>query len=330
MKIVKYILLLFIFLSIAFIVFIATQKGNFKISKSKEINAPQEVALNLISNSASFSNWSAQQSENVSINKINLVSNDSINCNLDINGENSESLFYFKKTNNKVYITWELNGVLNFKLKILNLINGGLNSTIGFKMENSLKNINTYLDKELNTFNIKIDGFTQFKKTNFIQQTDTCNQEEFQKKSKFLLQNMIGFVKKNNIKTTGSPFILYENGFLNKKTIIFSMCVPVVEEILTKPGSEISGGNLQDFSAVKATLIGDYSHRKEILKKVKKYAIKNNFIEDSSNGKYIEIYKLSIPKEQKPSKWITEIYYPVIKKPNEVNSNEIEGTKNQY
>jgi hypothetical protein len=31
-------------------------------------------------------------------------------------------------------------------------------------------------------------------------------------------------------------------------------------------------------------------------------------------GKPIEIYKVSLPKERKPSKWVTEIYIPVQQK----------------
>lgn len=76
-----------------------------------------------------------------------------------------------------------------------------------------------------------------------------------------MLQNMMAFVNKNNIKTVGLPFIMYENSNSSNKKIIFSMCMPTTEEILTTPGSEISGAHIESFSAVKATWIGDYSHR---------------------------------------------------------------------
>lgn len=56
-----------------------------------------------------------------------------------------------------------------------------------------------------------------------------------------MLQNMMAFVEKNDIDILGLPFITYESISSNDKEIIFAMCVPVEEEILTTPGSEISG-----------------------------------------------------------------------------------------
>jgi effector-binding domain-containing protein len=91
------------------------------------------------------------------------------------------------------------------------------------------------------------------------------------------------------------------------------MCVPVEEEILTTEGSEISGGHYDSFLAVKATLNGDYSHNEKVWKEARKYMNKNKLLEDVQ-GKPIEIYKVSLPKERKPSKWVTEIYIPVKQK----------------
>ena len=53
----------------------------------------------------------------------------------------------------------------------------------------------------------------------------------FQKVSKNMLQDMMQFVRMNEISIIGLPFITYENINLNKKKIVFAMCVPVEEEI---------------------------------------------------------------------------------------------------
>ena len=92
------------------------------------------------------------------------------------------------------------------------------------------------------------------------------------------------------------------------------MCVPVEEEILTTPGSEISGGHFDEFLAVIVVLKGDYSHRKEAWNKARKYVKQKRLTEDNSNGKYVEVYKVSLPKERKPSNWVTEVYVPVKKR----------------
>ena len=128
-----------------------------------------------------------------------------------------------------------------------------------------------------------------------------------------MLQNMMSFVKKNEIAITGLPFIIYKNRKTFNGKVIFAMCVPVKEEILTTENSEISGGHFDDFLAVKTVLRGDYSHSNEAWNKAFLYIKGKKLVEDET-GKYIEVYKVSLPKERKPSNWITEIYIPVKKK----------------
>jgi effector-binding domain-containing protein len=108
------------------------------------------------------------------------------------------------------------------------------------------------------------------------------------------------------------------------------MCVPVEEEILTTSGSEISGGHFDEFLAVKTTLTGDYSHNIEAWNKTINYINQKKLIKDIQDLN-IEVYKISLPKERKPSKWVTEIYIPVkkrvyIPKPKPIEVEEVIGT----
>lgn len=313
MRILKYILLLLLLFSIAFLVFVVTQKGDYKIVRSKEIKIEKDIVFNFVTDSSSYQDWSPWKSDEANFKNIKITPNDSLTQNIFISEIKNESLMQFQKTNNGVLITWELNGKLNFNLKLLCVLKGGVDYVIGNKLEEGLENIDTYLVKELKTYNIKINGLVTKHMTNYIQQIDTCNAADFQKVSRAMLQNMLSFVEKNDIEILGLPFITYESVKPNNKEIIFAMCVPVEEEILTTPGSEISGGHFDEFLAVKTTLTGDYSHRKEAWNKAKNYARKNKLNEDT-NGKFIEVYKTSLPKERKPSKWITELYLPVKKK----------------
>lgn len=314
MKILKYILLLLLLLGIAFIVFVATQRGDYKIVRAKEINIAKDIVFTFITDSSANQDWSPWKSNEAFFKNIKTVPNDSIIQNITLSEVKNESLMRFQKTKKGVLITWEMKGSLDFNLKLLSVLQGGVENVIGDKLDEGLENINSYLVKELKTYNIKINGLVTKHMTNYIQQIDTCNAAEFQKISKSMLQNMMSFVEKNDIEIIGLPFITYENISNNDKEIIFAMCVPVEEEILTTPGSEISGGHFEEFLAVKATLNGDYSHRKEAWNKARNYARKNKLVENSINGKFIEVYNISLPKERKPSKWVTEFYVPVKKK----------------
>lgn len=314
MRILKYISLLFLLLSVAFIVFVATQKGDYKIVRSKEVKIAKDVVFSFITDSSSYQDWSPWKSNEANFINIKITPNDSLTQNIILSEIKNESLMRFQNTKNGVLITWEMNGNMDFNLKFLTVLQGGIENVIGNKLEEGLENIDTYLVKELKTYNIKINGLVTKHMTNYIQQIDTCSTADFQKVSKSMLQNMMSFVEKNDIVILGLPFITYESISKNDKEIIFAMCVPVEEEILTTPGSEISGGHFDEFLAVKTTLTGDYSHRKEAWNKARNYVRKNKLIEDSFNGKFIEVYKVSLPKERKPSKWVTELYVPVKKK----------------
>lgn len=314
MRILKYILLLLLLLGVAFIVFVATQKSDYTIVRSKEIKISKDIVYTFVTDSTANIDWNPWKKDITVFENIKLVTGDTIIQSILVNGEKNESFMRFQSTKKGALVTWELKGKLDFNLKLLSILQGGVDNVLGDKLEEGLNNIDSYLVKELTTYNIKIHGLVTKHATNYIQQIDTCSLADFQKVSKSMLQNMMSFVEKNDIEILGLPFIAYESISSNDKEIIFSMCVPVEEEILTTDGSEISGGHFDEFLAVKATLTGDYSHRKEAWDKVRKYEQKNKLVEDSFNGKFIEVYKISFPKERKPSKWITELYVPVKKR----------------
>ena len=314
MRILKYILLLLLLLGVAFIVFVATQQSDYKVVRSKEIKVSKDIVYNFVSDSTALIDWNPWNKDNAVFKNLKLIPSDTILQNITISGMKNESFIRFQNTKKGALITWELKGKLDFELKLLSVLQGGVDNVLGDKLDEGLNNIDTYLVKELTSYKIAIGGLVTKHATNYIQQVDTCSITDFQKVSKSMLQNMMAFVEKNDIDILGLPFITYESISSNDKEIIFAMCVPVEEEILTTPGSEISGGHFDEFLAVKTTLTGDYSHRKEAWNKARAYANKNKLIEDSFNGKFIEVYKVSLPKERKPSKWVTELYVPVKKK----------------
>lgn len=313
MRILKYLFLLFLLLSTAFVVFVTTQPGDYKIMRKKEINISKDVLYHFISDTTSLNDWSPWEKDEISLVNKNLSSTDSIAHTIILNEEKTSSLFHFQKTNKGTIVTWEVNGKLDLKLKILSVLKGGATNVVGSELEKGLANIDHYLVNEISNYTIKINGLVTKNNTNYIQQEATCAVADFQKKSKAMLQNMVAFVTKNDIKITGLPFVIYKTKKTSDNKTVFAMCVPVEEEILTTEGSEISGGHFDSFLAVKATLNGDYSHNEKAWKEARKYMNKSKLSEDLI-GKPIEIYKVSLPKERKPSKWVTEIYIPVQRK----------------
>jgi hypothetical protein len=67
---------------------------------------------------------------------------------------------------------------------------------------------------------------------------------------------------------------------------------------------------LAPFKAIKTTLYGDYSHTKEALKKSNAY-INQKVITKDSNFSHLEVFSIGKSESKYPSKWKTEIYFPI-------------------
>lgn len=333
MKIFKYLTLLFLLFLLAFVVFVATQPATYQITKQKEINSPSEIVFEYVND---FSNWNDWQqfnkeenfkfttSENTigeksfvkwdSNNKIatTFAEKDSIVQDY-IESTNKQTLHWkFKKTKTGTLALVTIKGDLTFKEKIYSVLNGGITSYVGPQIEESLVKINNYLVNELGNFDIKVQGLVNRPETIFIEQKDSCLVKDFPKKSKALLTTMKTFIKNNAIETLGVPFVIFYNS-PNGNMMKYAMCVPVKDEILTTPESQIQGKSFESFLAVKTVLKGDYSHMKNAWSKARNYIAENKFTEDKASV-YMGIYKKSLPEITEPSKWETEIYIPIVKK----------------
>ena len=325
MRILKYLFLLFLVLFIAFVVFVATQPGDYKIIQSKEIAIPKDEVFHFIADTNSFHDWSPWEADEAIISNASKSTPDSLFQKITIKDEISQSSFQFQSTKKGTRVTWLMQGTLDLKSKIISVLNGGANPVIAVQLEKGLENINYYLVNEIGNYTIKTNGLVTQKATNYIQQQTTCAVKDFEKKSKAMLQNMLSFVTQNNIKTTGLPFVRYINKKSPDQKTVFAVCIPVAERIFTLEGSQISGGRFEAFEAVKTTLTGDYSHNDKAWRAARGYMNKNKLTQDSAE-KAIEIYKVSLPKERKPSKWVTEIYIPVQKQRQEPKPEVAEST----
>ena len=333
MKILKYLSLLFLLFLLAFIVFVATQPATYQITKQKEISTPTSFVFEYVND---FSNWNDWQQFNTDENVTYTTSENTVGkksyvkwdngsamittfaqkdsiAQLYIQDNNKQILYWkFKKTNTGTIASVTIKGDLSFTEKIYSVLNGGITNYVGTQIQESLNKINTYFVSELGEYNIKVEGLANRPKINYIEQKDSCLVKDFPKKSKALLKTMKNFIKSNDIETLDKPFVLFHNNS-NPNKIVYAMCVPVKEVVLTTPDSQIQGRKYESFLAIKTTLKGDYSHMKKAWAKTRAYILKNKYNEDKK-GIYIGIYKKSIPEVIEPSKWVTEIYLPIVKK----------------
>jgi effector-binding domain-containing protein/uncharacterized protein YndB with AHSA1/START domain len=332
MRIIKYIFLLLVLVFVAVAVFVATEKGDFDITKTKVIRSPRTVVFNYVNDYSNWQNWWENpgtdftytnvtagkgasfswdgSDSNGSMQTFSVKENDSIHQKMEMDGMPGEVFWTFKDTTGGTKVTWRVKGKIGFMPKIYAALKGGANRVIGIMYEKSLDKLDKTLDYEINTYKIKVDGITEKPGNYYLHQNITSTIANMPKNMRIMMSELIYFFRKNKIPMYGKPFVSYDYYDKSKGISKFSVCIPVREEIFIAPGSDIMSGKSASFRALKTTLTGDYSHLDEAWDKTYDYIGKNN-LQITEGGKYIEVYKVAKENVKNPSKWVTEIYIPI-------------------
>ena len=335
MKILKYLFLLLLLSLVALSIFVATQKGDFTVERSKVINSPKAAVFNYVNdykNWADFGSWTAQDPEmkinypqntigkgasyswegkegNGSMKTIFVKENDSIAQKMNFEGTASTVFWSFKDTVGGTKVTWKTTGKMSFLFKIYTAFNGGVNKVIGSMYEKSLTNLDKILDYEINTYTVKVNGLIKMPETFYLHQTFTSEISKVIKNFRIVTPKIITFCEKNNLPLAGKPFVIYHTYDLVNGLTKISICVPIKNQIYTSEGSDLLTGKLEAFEAVKTTLTGDYSHIIKAMDKTNAY-IASRQIAINPSLSHIEVYTAGKTETKSPSKWVTEIYYP--------------------
>jgi effector-binding domain-containing protein len=336
MRILKYLFLLFLLAFVALAVFVATQKGDYDIVRSIIIKSPKTVVFNYVNDFRNWENWVSwkENDSNViynypentigigssyswsgaddsgNIKTIFVKTNDSLVQTMNYNESLSKVFWSFKDTLDGTKVIWRTKGTLPFMDKIYAVVKGGPEKVIGIRYERSLLNLDKILDYEIKTYSIEVNGLVTKTSTYYLQKNIISKISNLSKNLKIMLPNLLDFCKKNNIAKNGNPFVIYHSYDENKGITNFSACIPVREEIFTSIGSDLTGGKLESFQAVKTTLTGDYSHSRKAWNETTAYITKNKLTR-SAAGPAMEIYTKGITQEKSPSKWVTHLYIAI-------------------
>lgn len=336
MRILKYIFLLLLLSLVTLSIFIATQKGDYMVERSKIINSPRSAVFNYVNdyrNWADFGSWAAEDPEMKFIYPQNTIGkgasytwegkdgsgemqtvfvkeNDSISQKMNYNDYSSTVSWKFKDTLGGTKVTWRTEGKMNFLFKIYSALNGGVNAIIGTMYEKSLANLDKALDYEMNTFSVKANGLVNTTTKFYLGQSFTSEIAKINKNFKIVVPKITTFCKENDIIVNGKPFIIYHTYDLVKGLAKVSICVPINREIFISAGSDIVSGKLEAAEMVKTTLTGDYSHLKNAYDQAVTY-LNQNQLKRAAIISHIETYTVGKSEIKSPSKWITEVCIPL-------------------
>ena len=336
MRILKYIFLLLLLSLVALSIFMATQKSDFNVERSKFINSPKPAVYNYVNdykNWGDFASWTVENTEikisypqktigtgasyswegkegDGQMRTVFVKENDSISQKMDYNGTTAAVSWSFTDTVGGTKVSWKSNGKMSFFFKIYAALNGGVDKVIGTMYEKSLANLDKALDYEINTFSIKVNGLVKKSQSFYLSQTFTSEIAKINKNFKIVIPKLEAFCSKNNVETSGKPFVIYHTYDVISGLAKVSICIPIKNEIFTSAGSDLLSGKLAAFEGVQTTVIGDISHNKKGYDKTIQYLNKNQLTANPVFS-HIEIYSTAKVDIKNPSKWVTEIYVPV-------------------
>jgi effector-binding domain-containing protein len=339
MRIIKYVFLLLLLSLVALSIFIATQKGDFNVERSKIINSPKTAVYSFVNdykNWEDFGSWTVEDPEikisypqktigkgasyswdgkegDGQMRTLFVKENDSISQKMNYNGTLAAISWSFKDTTGGTKVSWSSSGKMSFFFKIYAALNGGVDKVIGTMYEQSLANLDRVLDYEINTVSIKVNGLVKKPQIFYLRKTFTSEISKINKNFKIGIPLIEAFCKANNVEISGKPFVIYHTYDLEKELAKISICIPIKNEILISAGSDILSGQLEAFEGVKTTVIGDISHKKKGYDKTIQYLNKNQLAANPIFS-HIEIYSNAKANIKRPSKWTTEIYIPVLPK----------------
>lgn len=347
MRILKYIVLLLLLALVGITVYVATQKGDFEVTRSSIIKTQRSTVFDYVNdykNWETFGSWMKDSdikfnydaktigaggrtsfvsgSDDGNIRTVFVKENDSIAQRANFNGTTAILSWKFRDTIGGTKVTVYSKGKMDLMTKISSFFKGGITSIVGDIYEKSLRNLDKTLNYEMKTYSIKVNGIVQRPSGFCLKQTVSCHIKSVPKNIKIMMPRMVHFFTKNKIPMAGKPFVMYDRYDVANDIAIISVCIPVSQQINISDGSDVSSGEIIAFTCLKTTLTGDYSHSGEAWKKAEKY-ITDNGLKPNFAGSYSEVYVKTIDDIKQPSKWVTEIYIPVFPKAVELPANTV-------
>lgn len=348
MRILKYIFLLILLALVGITVYVATQKGDFEVTKSSLIKTQRTTVFDYVNdykNWETFGSWMQKDgdlkfsygaktigsgaksswengSDEGNIRTVFVKENDSIAQKVNYNGTIATISWKFKDTIGGTKVTVYSKGKMDLMTKVSSFFKGGVTSIVNDVCEKSLRNLDKTLNYEMKTYSIKVNGMVQRPSGFCLKQTVSCHIKSVSKNTKIMMGRMVHFFKKNKIAMAGKPFVSYDKYDVANDFATISVCIPVNQLISISDGSDVTSGEIVAFTCLKTTLTGDYSHSREAWEKAQKY-ITDNGLKQNFAGSYTEVYVKTIDDVKQPSKWVTEIYIPVFPKAVELPSTAV-------
>lgn len=335
MKSLKYIFFLVLIGIIGGSVYIATLDGSFDIHESKTMKVPISVVYKNINDFKNWEDWGpwyeldstivasfpektsgigasyswTGKDGNGSMKTVSVIQDKEIIQQIDFgSGSTPEVYWNFNSTKDSTEVIWGMRGASSFGEKIYWLINGGIEKNMQPMYKRGLELLEIQLEKEMDKHSVAYKNEVDYGGGYYLYQTVSCRTEDAAKHMTKILPEIVAYMKTNHIEASGKHFTLNHQVDLLNNTVMFSICVPVKERIITE--GNILTGFLAPQKTFKAIFKGNYKFLPTIWPAIYK-TLEESGYEPLQKGFSFEIYTVSPQDTDNPTEWLTEIYIPI-------------------
>ena len=338
MKFLKNIILLLLVLFVLGAVYLATLDGSYDVAKTRLIKADPIVVFNDLNDYQNWQDWGpwyeqdstiqVQYADNTvgvggaytwtsdiegggSMNTVKVSKPDRLDQEIIFEtpfGDMASDVYWIlNKAEGGTELTWGIKGELPFFSRFMA---SGMKDQLGPMEERGLELFDENLQKKLKIYTIDSVGVIDYSGGFYLYLSTSSKINYMGSKIKDMKDHLDKYVIDNNIRLTGSAFVLYHKFDQENGTTMFSVGFPISERIITQD-TDILTGYMERGTYAKTILKGSYINSKEAWDKAMFDAanLKDHYFLE--NGESFEIYVNNPDNTPNPADLVTEIYVPV-------------------
>ncbi|WP_410880784.1 hypothetical protein [Myroides sp. DW712] len=325
MKILKYFLLLITLLCVSLIVFVLTQSGQFKITKSFELDAPQPIVYQYIHDLNNWNDWIATEKLPNDVYTIDLPNigtyqirkeydkpNDSISQDILYDNKLSNIIWRFSTQGQKTKVDFSFEGSIDLKTKILTFFSGSPNKVVGEAIDNSINTLIVFFIKQYKEYDLTTTGLTNKTALRYIYLNGTSDYTDIKPSIEVLHAKLKAFCKTNQIKVDTIPLLIFDNTALTQN-LSFQYGFKLHDSIFLNEEEVFKTATIEPNSYFESTVSGYYSHLPKALREIRPLISKSEIFTNTPTGKMIIELNQSSFDNRLPAAWKTTILIPVTK-----------------
>ena len=322
MKILKYFSLLFLLTLVALFVFILTQDGVYKVSKTFVVNAPKEHVFHYIHNTNNWTAWTESRKINDTTFEVQLsdfpyseIQNNKVyqldSLTQTLLTKNPANLKWtFKSDGDKTEINFQIEGVANLQSKIMHFLEGNSSQAIHRTIEKDLNKLHATLDQHYDFSEFETLGVTDFKKTTYVYINQNSSLNNLEKDVQEHYAILKSFVTDYKVAADLDPMLLF-NSITSKDSITYRLALPIDKKIYLNEDDIVRLDSISTTLTFKTVSTGHYKHLSKALKETQAAFAESKIQQDKQHMTLLRLTN-SILDNSNPATWSTEIYIPIL------------------